>query len=205
MPFGNPPGPIGAAKSVFNIDDGTLVLTQSPIPGSVGLQAKEGGAKAAPVALGDTVAGFARGRTGQRVGAGECFDLADQALRSAGAKSAADFGQVVPNADYQWGAHVNLAELRPGDIIQFSGYRYDRKIETDTAMDSDFQERPHHTAIVDHVDGNGAVTVLEQNAPEGSGVHGSQLFFAASSTDSGGRKITITVHGQFWFYRPQAR
>jgi hypothetical protein len=205
MPFGNPPGPIGASKSLLGIDDGTLVLTNSPIPGSVGLRAKESGAKIAAVSLGDTVAGFARGKTGQRVGSGECFDLADRALRSAGAKSAADFSPVVPNADYQWGASINLEALRPGDIIQFRGYRYDRTIETDTDINSNFQERPHHTAIVNSVGAGGAVTVLEQNAPEGSGVHISQLFFSDSNSVSGGKKTTITVQGQFWFYRPLAR
>jgi hypothetical protein len=59
--------------------------------------------------------------------------------------------------------------------------------------------------IVDTVDGNGAVTVLEQNAPKGSAVRRSQLFFSDSTTKDGNRKTTIKVQGSFWFYRPQAK
>jgi hypothetical protein len=55
------------------------------------------------------------------------------------------------------------------------------------------------------VDGNGAATVLEQNAPRGSAVRRSQLFFSNSSTTAGRRTTTIRVQGTFWFYRPQAR
>ncbi|HKQ23920.1 MAG TPA: hypothetical protein VJT81_05700 [Burkholderiales bacterium] len=68
--------------------------------------------------------------------------------------------------------------------------------------DSDFQERPHHTAIVERVDGQGAITLLEQNVPDGSAGQRTQLLFSNVSTDSGGRRTTISVHGRFWFYRP---
>lgn len=43
------------------------------------------------------------GRKGTKVGSGECFDLADQALKDAGAKSAGDYGPVTPESDYRWG------------------------------------------------------------------------------------------------------
>jgi hypothetical protein len=128
----------------------------------------------------------------------------DQALRNAGAKSAADFGNVTPNADYAWGSSASLGDARPGDIIQFRNYRYDRTIETASGTDADFQERPHHTAIVERVDGAGAITVLEQNVPEGSPGQRSQLFFSNVSP-SGGARTTIRVKGRFWFYRPQPR
>jgi hypothetical protein len=171
----------------------------------VGLQAKGGSGNTNLTALGDQVVAFARDKLGQSVGNGECFDLADQALRSAGAKSAADFGTVTPNADYVWGTAVSLSDVRQGDIIQFKNYRYDRTIETDTRTDTDFQERPHHTAIVERLDGQGAITVLEQNVPDGSAGQRSQLFFSDVSTNSGGRRTTIRVRGRFRFYRPQPR
>ncbi len=142
----------------------------------------------------------------KHVGSGECFDLADQALRRAGAKSAADYGRVTPNADYRWGKPTTLAQLRPGDIIQFRHYRYDRKMtRADGSWRSAYEERPHHTAIVVSVDGDGAVTVLEQNAPPGSSVHRTQLFFADFDKTSGGTRTTIKVTGHFWFYRPETR
>jgi len=198
------PGPIDDLGAEIIIDDGTLARTDSPLPAPVGLQAKGGSSKTTGD-LGEQVVNFARGKVGHRVGSGECFDLAHQALHSAGAKSAADFGSVAKDADYVWGSSVNASDARPGDIIQFRDYRYDRTIETSTREDSDFQERPHHTAIVERVDGGGAITVLEQNAPDGSPGKRTQLFFSDVSTTSGGRKTTIKVQGTFLFYRPQPR
>jgi hypothetical protein len=197
-------GPIDDLGPELVIDDGTLARTDSPFPGPIGLQANAGSGKTG-AALGEQVVSFARGKIGQRVGQGECFDLADQALRSAGAKSAADFGSVAKDADYVWGSPVSLSDARPGDIIQFRDYRYDRTIDTATRTDTDFQERPHHTAIVERVEGNGAITVLEQNAPDGSPGQRSQLFFSDVSTTTGGKKTTIKVQGTFRFYRPQPR
>ena len=197
------PGPIDDLGAEIVIDDGTLARTDTPLPAPVGLQSKGGSPKTGD--LGEKVVNFARGKLGQRLGSGECFDLADQALRSASAKSAADFGRVAKDADYVWGASVSPSDARPGDIIQFRDYRYDRTIETSTREDTDFQERPHHTAIVERMDGAGAITVLEQNAPDGSPGKRTQLFFSDVSTTSGGKKTTIKVQGSFRFYRPQPR
>ena len=197
------PGPIDDLGAEIIIDDGTLARTDSPLPAPVGLQAKGGSSKTGD--LGEKVVNFARRRVGERVGSGECFDLADQALRSNGGKSAADFGSVAKDADYVWGTSASPSDARPGDIIQFRDYRYDRTIETSTREDTDFQERPHHTAIVERVDGAGAITVLEQNAPDGSPGKRTQLFFSDVSTTSGGKKTTIKVQGSFRFYRPQPR
>jgi hypothetical protein len=99
---------------------------------------------------------------------------------------------------------VTLLDVRPGDIIQFRNYRYDRTIETDSGTNTDFQERPHHTAIVERVDWAGAITVLEQNVPDGGPGQRSQLFFSNVSPSRGAR-TTIRVQGRFWFYRPQPR
>ena len=55
----------------------------------------DGGAK---TSLNDQVKNGAYNKMGQQVGDGECFALADQALKSAGAKSAADFGAVTADA-----------------------------------------------------------------------------------------------------------
>jgi hypothetical protein len=199
------PGPIDDLGPAIFIDDGTLARTESPLPGPIGLQAQGGSGAAASASLGDQVVSFAQDRIGRSVGSGECFDLADQALRNAGAKSAADFGPVTPNADYVWGNSVSLADARPGDIIQFRNYRYDRTIKTDSGTDTDFQERPHHTAIAGTIDGGGALTVLEQNVPEGSAGQRSQLFFSNVNTNTAGRWTTIRVQGRVRFYRPQPR
>jgi hypothetical protein len=203
----------GATKDVnatVVIDEGTLARTDTPIPGPIGLDAHSSGSAHVSPSVSPHVVGYAQHHAGRHVGDGQCFALADHALSSAGAKSASDFGTVTDDADYVWGTSIALADLKPGDIIQFRGYRYDRKITTAHADGSsrfvtDFQERPHHTAIVESVLANGEVAVLEQNAPRGSVVGRSHLFFTAGTTTSGNTTTTIEVQGTFWFYRPQPR
>jgi hypothetical protein len=191
-----------------SIDDGTSPRTDSPAPGPVGLDARSGDAKATEAGIGDQVVGYARRQSGSRIGRGQCFDLADTALRGAKAKSAADYGKVSPNADYTWGTPVTLTTVRPGDIVQFRNYVYEQVVvtKTDKATTTDEVDvdRPHHTAIVESVGEDGAVTVFEQNAPEGSAVTQTVLYFRDSTTTSGKRTTTIKVKGTFWFFRPEA-
>jgi hypothetical protein len=209
MGHGQLPGPADDHGDGTSVDEGTLARTESPPPGPIGLDAKGGGAKGGGPSIADQIVSYVRRRRGDRVGDGECFTLVDRALRSAGAKRARDHGSVTPDADYVWGTAVTLAELRPGDVIQFRDYRYDREVVTESSdgerIDEDFQERPHHTAVVERVDGNGAITVLEQNAPVGSPVSRAQLFFSSGRRESGRTTTTIRVRGTFWFYRPEAR
>jgi hypothetical protein len=200
--------PVSVLENPIRIDDGTLARTESPTPDPVGLDSKGGGSpKQAQPTMAEQIVSYPRHRRGQIVGDGECFTLVNRALTNAGAKGAADFGQVTPDADYVWGTAASLSDLQPGDVIQFRDYRYDREVETSnssgTTTDTDFQERPHHTAIVERVDGNGAVTVLEQNIPPGTGVTRHQLFFSNRTSQSGNTTTTIRVQGTFWFYRPQ--
>ena len=189
------------------IDDGTLARIGSPPPGPIGLDAKAGSAKQG-ASMADRIVSYASRRRGERVGDGQCFALVDLALRAADAKSAADYGDISPDADYIWGTSVAFADLRRGDIIQFRDYTYTRVTVTEddsgTTTDEEEGERPHHTAIVESVDG-GAVTVWEQNAPEGAAVSRNRLYFTSGTTTSGSRTTTITVSGTFWFYRPEAR
>jgi hypothetical protein len=208
MGNGHIPGSASDFGGAFEIDDGTNARTDTPSPEPIGLDAPSGGGTSAGIA--DRIVGFARRKRGDRVGNGECFTFADRALSTAGARSAEDYGAVTPNSDYVWGSAVSLADLQPGDVIQMRDYRFDREVTVNNpdgsgSDNADFQERPHHTVIVETVDGNGAVTVLEQNAPKGSAVRRAQLFFADSTTKAGNRTTTIRVQGTFWFYRPQAR
>jgi len=203
------PGSANEFGGAIEIDDGTNTRTETPPPGPIGLDAPSGGGTSA-AGIADRIVGFAKRQRGNKVGNGECFAFADRALTTSGAKSASDYGTVTPDADYVWGSSVSLADLQPGDVIQMRDYRFDREIEVNNpdgsgSTDSDFQERPHHTVIVESVDGNGAVTVLEQNAPKGTAVRRSQLFFKDSATTAGRKKTTIKVQGTFWFYRPQGK
>jgi hypothetical protein len=188
------------------IDDGTSARTESPTPGPVGLDSTSGDASGGNMA--DQIVGYARRQQGSTVGKGECFDLADAALRGAKAKSAADYGKISRDADYVWGTPVSLAGLQPGDVIQFRNYSFDKTVVTKTDKATTTEEaggdRPHHTAIVESVGDDGAVTVLEQNVPPGSPGTRAVLYFKDSKTTSGQKTTTIKVHGKFWFYRPQA-
>jgi len=193
-----------------NLDDGTLARTESPIPGPIGLDASSGGGTHPHPAISTRIVSYARNQSGTRVGDGQCFALADRALTGAGAKSAGDFGTITPDADYVWGTSVALSDLQAGDVIQFRDYSFDRESTTehpDGSSDTrtETQGRPHHTAVVESVGSNGEVTVLEQNAPDGSPVRRSHLFFTTTTITNGNTTTTITVHGSFWFYRPQAR
>lgn len=205
MGHGVPPGPVNELRTPSLIDEGTLARTPSPPPSPIGLDAKGGAAKGDQASMADRIVSYARTRLGDRVGDGECFTLVDRALRRAEAKSARDFGDVTPDADYVWGTAVTLSELQPGDIIQFRDYECDIHTESPTEVSDFTHERPHHTAIVERVGENGAVTVLEQNAPEGARLARNRLFFTSRTSRSGGETTRITVRGTFWFYRPEAR
>jgi hypothetical protein len=202
MGGGSAPGPIGHDGGAVP-DDGTTALMPSPSPSPIGL--KGGSAKGESASLGDGIVGYARNRMGQVVGNGECFTLVDRALRHAGARSAADFGEVTPDADYTWGTPLSLGELAPGDVIQFRGYQCDLHVESPTEISDESQTRPHHTAIVERVGDNGLVTVLEQNIPPGTGVSRNRLYFSGGTFSSGETTTRVTVHGTFWFFRAQAR
>ena len=208
--MGNGKAPAGVDLDTAEpIDDGTSARIGSPTPAPIGLDAKGGTAKQSAPSMADQIVSYARRRLSTRVGNGQCFTLVDGALRGAHAQSAADYGTVTPDADYTWGTPVSLTDLQPGDVIQFRDYSFRSVVVTDTGSatvtDEVEGERPHHTAIVASVDGNGAVTVLEQNAPEGSAVSRNRLYFTSGTTTSGHTTTTITVRGTFWFFRPQAR
>lgn|SRR5215831_5321264 len=199
------PLPLGATPPPVAIDQGTLARTKSPSPGPIGLQGGNAGATAA-ASIAARIVQFAQDRRGRRVGDGECFALADKALRTAGAKSAADFGTVADDTDYVWGTAIALSAVQPGDVVQFRDYKYNRREEkADGGWREHSESRPHHTAIVVSSDGNGLLTVIEQNAPPGSAVRQIQLGFEDGTTRSGSTTIRVTVTGQVWFYRPAPR
>ena len=210
MSNGLRPGPWNGSDSVV-IDDGTLARIGTPPPGSIGLDAQNGGAMAPPPpALSDQILAFVRGKIDSVHGDGECFTLADDALKAAGARSAADYGKVAPDVDYVWGKAVTRTALQPGDIIQMKGYRVEIE-ETTTdekggqQINEIFEERPHHTAIVESIGTDGRVTVVEQNYPVGTGVTRNVLHLTSATYSSGSTTSKVKVKGTMWYYRAQSR
>ncbi|HXJ20550.1 MAG TPA: hypothetical protein VMT03_09980 [Polyangia bacterium] len=165
---------------------------------------------------------------GQKVGAGECWDLADQALRAAGAASSTTTG---PDDDYVWGDKVIPAGALPGDVVQFRDYVATVRTTTDITFDDGSSssgwteeqiERPHHTAVVEST-GRAGLVVLEQNVdPGGKKVQRHTIAITPGTTttstpqtvkaDDGKMKaakvtitVTVTISGKIWVYRPKAK
>lgn len=117
---------------------------------------------------------------GTKVGRGECWDLAHDALELVGANW---------NHQYIFGEEKNpkTDSIYPGDIIQFEKvtlkYEKDNSIYTETY--------PHHTAVVYSVTAPGEYRIAHQN------------------TGFGGRKVGVSTlrltdvkSGKMRFYRP---
>ncbi|NQT38717.1 MAG: hypothetical protein HQ581_14565 [Planctomycetes bacterium] len=147
--------------------------------------------------LSQDVVSQAETRRGTRVGRGECFDLADESLRAAGARSAADYGTVNATADYVWGAlQTSTAAALPGDILQFRNVIIEW---TRADPDGDYtflEEFPHHTAVVIAALGEGRLRILHQNWNQTSG---NEIV----------NEHVLRTHGKtqgtIWVYRPEAR
>ena len=210
MGHGLDPAPTNDLGTGIVIDDGTSPRTDIGTPGPVGMDSGGGSTNKGSAAIAQEVMNYATQRRGTRHGNGECFTLADDALKKAGAKSAADFGTVTEDADYVWGNPVKWGDVKPGDLIQFRNYQYVRTVKTTNSDGSwsekdDKEGRPHHTAIVEQVNGDGSLVVLEQNAHKGDPVARNTLFFKSGTTENDNTKTTVKVSGTFRFYRPQAR
>ncbi len=115
----------------------------------------------------------------KKVGHGECWDLAAEALNSAGAKW---------NGKFQFGRRLEKEEpILPGDIIQFEGV----KIKYEQSNSRYTQVMKHHTGIIYSKKGQMQFEIANQN------------------TEEHGRKVTLTnidldkiTSGRYYIYRP---
>ena len=97
---------------------------------------------------GARVAAFCVREQGRKVGNGECWTLADDAFKSAGASR--------PGSDMRvWGRVVNPAResLKPGDVVEFRSARFSDGIITGAA----------HTAVVVIGGNQEKFSIAEQN------------------------------------------
>jgi len=178
---------------------------------------------------------WARGKLGHKIGRGECWDLGEAALKQAGASTSSDLGPLGADTDYVWGDPIDLAKVEPGDILQIRNhvvttttvieYKFkDGSVVTETQEST--AKRRHHTAIVNGMaDSNGRLPTLEQHVkPRGDIVQNMYLYthdVPEVVTKSTGRskhpgtrqleraditkKVTITVTGTIWPYRPKTK
>jgi len=124
---------------------------------------------------------FVKEKQGHKEGNGECWTLAENALKSAGAKTSRDYGKVTPNANYKWGKKITKREIRPGDVIQFRNYKVKEKTEIKVVVKQEFPGEkprreeavgtpgimilsyPHHTALAASSINQGAIKIYHQN------------------------------------------
>jgi hypothetical protein len=137
-----------AASTMSSLASGSVQLPTKPRPSYPTNPANTG-------TLGGKVLQFAQSRMGQQVGRGECWDLANEALRAAGAHQPGQGGY----GTYVYGSAVSLSSLRPGDILQFEGVNFKHVNPNGSWYTSNFA---HHTAIVQGVRGT-QIDVLHQN------------------------------------------
>jgi hypothetical protein len=112
----------------------------------------------------------------KKVGTGQCWDLAQQALNKSGAKW---------DGQYGFGRPLKKGEcLMPGDIVQFEKVKTKRMVNG-----NEFKEDfPHHTAIIYDVTSSDQIKLIHQNTGyNGKKVAISDFFF--SSVKSG--KFTV--------------
>ncbi|MFM2391708.1 MAG: hypothetical protein RLZZ437_3263 [Pseudomonadota bacterium] len=115
---------------------------------------------------------------------GECWTLVEDAVVGAGGTSSKKLTpNFSPASAYVWGTAVALAQLKPGDVLQFGGYEWRQTITTDVTNPPGsetggsvssrevFEKRgePQHSAMVVSVVSAGVVTVIEQNIPATTG------------------------------------
>lgn len=67
--------------------------------------------------LDQKVLAYAKGELHQKVGSGQCWDLVDAALRSAGADTSGD-------GSYVFGTPIALNDVMPGDCLQFENVSF---------------------------------------------------------------------------------
>lgn len=119
---------------------------------------------------------FCEMNKGKKVGKGECWDLAKEALNQA---------EAVWTSPYEFGTIITKKEaLVAGDILQFEKV----KIES---PDGSWKELPHHTAIVYKVIEKNKFIMAEQNA-------NGKRFVIFSEID-----LSHITKGKYTVYRPK--
>jgi hypothetical protein len=89
---------------------------------------------------------------------GECWDLPNEALRFAKAKTPSELGQGL----YVWGNEVSLDDAQPGDILQFDRVKVKRSwvLPDGRAAREELNFGRRHSAIIERVEPGRKFTTL---------------------------------------------
>ena len=103
-------------------------------------------------ALNKKIIDFVNSNMNKKVGRGECWDLAAQALNTHHAKW---------DRKLNYGTRVDFKSecIYPGDVIQFERVYIEEKVDGGTYR----SEIPHHTAIIYEVKSHGQIIIAHQN------------------------------------------
>ena len=119
-------------------------MTTRAAVGAVAVVLAAGLAAADEPTKNEKIVAFAKGKLGEQVGNGECWTLAHEAVKAAGAKSSGAYKDSPAKGDYVWGKLVYGVGIKdgklyeenttdklkpePGDIIQFRDAKFEGKL-----------------------------------------------------------------------------
>ncbi|MEM9717909.1 MAG: hypothetical protein AAGA10_01590 [Bacteroidota bacterium] len=156
--------------------------------------------------LNQEVISFAESKKGLKVGRGECWDLAQQALTYAGARNSTDYRSQTRNENYIWGKEISLDKAKPGDVIQYRNFGgTKRETQTNGSWQEVRFEASHHTAILAKSLPHGAWEVFHQNNQGQQFVTRDTITLWNTEYMQGESTVSVSVKGKFWIYRPQER
>jgi hypothetical protein len=118
---------------------------------------------------------------GKKIGQGECWDVAAEALNKTGAKW---------DGNYKFGKEIDYKKacVYPGDIVQFEGVELKYNIE-----DAFYIEKlTHHTAIIYSVKSKGDFIIADQNTKHSGKKVATHAF-----------DVKTVTKGKYTIYRPQ--
>jgi hypothetical protein len=143
-------------------------------------------------AQGSNIVSWLSGQVGASIDRGECWDAAERGIQHVGARR--------PGSElYVWGRAVTPANLRVGDILQFSSFKMRVTQEDGSWAESTFGT-PRHTAIVSYLNSDGSVDVLHQNFMGVRTIQSLEWVYLRSGRYG---TETIAVSGTVTCYRPQ--
>lgn len=132
--------------------------------------------------LNKKIVAFVKNTIGKRVGKGECWDLAAEALNACSAKW---------DGNYEFGKKINPAEecVYGGDVIQFEN------IELVYEKNKAFyrESMAHHTAVIISVKSKNKFIIADQNTR-----------FSGKKVGSRELDLSTITKGTYTIYRPQS-